>query len=144
MRHIATDVMWSVSVCVSVSHNRELCKNGSTDRSAHSGYGLGWAQSCVIWGPVIPHEKGHFWGRTWACTEITLQTANDRFRPEPVALDIWFFCDCDTLQNALAKVGYLGMDICFMWSPSRFSHRAILEDRITLHKVVNKHVHTKI
>jgi len=54
------------------------------------------------------------------------------------------FCDLDTLQIALAKVGYLGMDIYFMWSPSRFSHRAILEDRITLHKVVNKHVHTNI
>jgi len=39
------------------------------------------------------------------------------------------FCDLDTLQIALAKVGYLGMDIYFMWSPSRFSHRAILEDR---------------
>jgi len=57
MRPIVTDrVAWFVglSVCLSVCHTSELCKNGWTDRDAVSVEDSGGAkETCITWGPAL-------------------------------------------------------------------------------------------
>jgi len=66
MQPIATNrVAWSV--CRSVCHTSEPCKNGWTDRDAiwveDSG---GPKESCIRWGSRFTHGKGQFFGGEWA------------------------------------------------------------------------------
>ena len=73
MRPILTDrVARSVgrSVCLSVCHTSEPCKNGCTDRAAVWAEDLGGPGNHVLEGVQIPHGKGQifFGGGEWALT----------------------------------------------------------------------------
>jgi len=60
-------VAWSVGLLVSlsVSHNREPCKNGWTDRDVMWGLDLGESKEpCIRWGPDPPRELA-IWGGKW-------------------------------------------------------------------------------
>jgi len=76
MRPIATDgVAWSVCLCVSVSHEREPCKNGGNDRDAVWDVDA-WAVSqreCILWAPDSHMGRGTFdWGHTGTCPAVDI------------------------------------------------------------------------
>jgi len=65
VRPVSTDVTWSasVSVCVSVEHNYELCQNGWTNRDAVWGVDLGEPKKPRVMGAPTPTGEDTIWGR---------------------------------------------------------------------------------